>query len=103
MKIKGRIKGTESYESITGVTFRNNERIIDPAFVELEPQEVKFIPNWDTVRVEAAIAALPKAIATCEDMICRMGSLTEPTMTLQAAKIAIDYADALVTKLKERQ
>ncbi len=52
--------------------------------------------DWDEVRIQAAIAALPKAMGMVADAALRGCRLTETTCPRQAAVTAIEYADALV-------
>ena len=56
--------------------------------------------HWQDVRERAAIAVLPQCLKITQDVLWRGGSLTEDTIAKQAATNAVDYADALVEKLK---
>ena len=56
--------------------------------------------HWQDVRERAAIAVLPQCLKIIQDVLWRGGSLTEDTIVKQAATNAVDYADALVKKLK---
>ena len=56
--------------------------------------------HWQDVRERAAIAILPQCLKTIQDVLLRGGSLTEEAITKQAAVNAVEYADALVAKLK---
>lgn len=52
------------------------------------------------VREKAAIAALPECIKVVQEVLLRGGSIEEITISKQVAKMATQYADALVEELK---
>lgn len=56
---------------------------------------------WAEVRNNAAVSVLPQCVATINDVLMRGGTLTEGTMTRKAAKMAVQYADELVSELKK--
>lgn len=55
--------------------------------------------NKEEFRQRAAIQVLPQCISACQDVLLRGGALAEPTMAKQAAKMAVQYADALTDEL----
>ena len=67
--------------------------------IPISPEEEQ-LRHWQDLRERAAIAVLPQCLKTVQDVLLRGGSLIEDTITKQAAVIAVEYADALVKKLK---
>lgn len=67
--------------------------------IPISPEEEQ-LRHWQDLRERVAIAVLPQCIKTVQDVLLRGGSLIEDTVAKQAAVNAVEYADALVKKLK---
>lgn len=67
--------------------------------IPISPEEEQ-LRHWQDLRERAAIAVLPQCLKTVQDVLLRGGSLIEDTIAKQAAVNAVEYADALVKKLK---
>lgn len=97
--MKARKKGTnEPFANVASVLLSSGGCIL-ARDVEFE-QEPNTSDHWQDVRERAAIAVLPQCLKIIQDVLWRGGSLTEDTIVKQAATNAVDYADALVKKLK---
>ena len=59
------------------------------------------VSYWEQLRHQAAVAVMPQCISTTCDVLLRGGSLTEKTICDQVAKNALEYADALIKRLRE--
>lgn len=57
--------------------------------------------DWAKRRYEIAKEVLPQCISTCNNILCQGGKLQKDTVAEQLADMAIQYADALIKKLKE--
>lgn len=97
--MKARRKGTnESFQKVASVCLCSGGYILIKD-VEFE-QEPNTQDHWQDVRERAAIAALPECIRVVQDVLFRGGSIEETTISEQVAKMATQYADALVNRLK---
>ena len=101
--MKARRKGTnEPFQKVASVCLCSGGYILIKD-VEFEQEQEPTSDHWQDVRERAAIAVLPQCVKIVQDVLWRGGSLTEETITKQAAVNAVEYADALVAKLKGEQ
>lgn len=60
-------------------------------------------PNWEQIRVNAAIAAIPAAIKIVENSHTRPYHISNKTITTKCIAIeCVNIADAIVAELKKR-
>lgn len=96
--MKARRKGTnEPFQKIASVCLCSGGYIL---IKDVEFEQEPTSDHWQEVRERAAIAVLPQCLKIIQDVLLRGGSLTEETIAKQVAVNAIEYADALVEKLK---
>lgn len=100
--MKARLNGTKDpFVEIKEVSLADKPYVVyDANRIEFEQQQEPTSDHWQDLRERAAIAVLPQCLKIVQDVLWRGGSLTEDTIAKQAATNAVDYADALVKKLK---
>lgn len=77
--------------------------IVGLVFLKSKEKQKENETDWEQVRKNAAIEALPECLRTCNEALMRGGRLECNSISEQAAKMAVDYADALVKHLKETE
>ena len=58
--------------------------------------------DWEQRRYEIAKVTMPQALAIIVETLSHGGHLTEGSIAKQAAMMSVDYAEALIAKLKEK-
>lgn len=97
--MKARRKGTnEPFQKVASVCLCSGGYILIKD-VEFE-QEPNTLDHWQDVRERAAIAIAPQCLKIVQDVLFRGGAINEETVAKQVAVNAVEYADALVEKLK---